>query len=165
MGKPDKTQPKLNFEQAEKTPDQTADNQQQPAQPTTSEQDITSKDIHTMFTTIQSTLAALDGKMDNLTYRVDRMSERLDRHTERIDMAERRISDMEDTNTQVETKQAAMDKQLAALSAKAEDLDARSRRCNVRLMGIAETPNTGPMEKYIEQLLPPNHQQGRGRDR
>lgn len=46
-----------------------------------------------------------------------------------------------------------MDKAIAAITAKTEDLEACSRRNNLRLMGIAESTQTGNMEHYVETLL------------
>lgn len=106
-----------------------------------------------MLTTIQAALSNIDGKIDSLTYRVDKRSERLDKHTERLDMAERRLSEAEDDQVQIDAKQKKMEKQLAGMTAKAEDLEARSCRSNISLMGISETTNMGPMERYVEQLL------------
>lgn len=106
-----------------------------------------------MFHTIQTSLTNIDGKIDSVTYRVDRMSERLDKHTERLDMAERRLSEAEDSQVQMEAKQTKVEKQLVAMVSKTEDLEARSRRSNLRLKRVSETTKTGTMEQYVEKLL------------
>lgn len=153
MGKPNKNQPKLHFEQQRKAVESGAEAPEHSQVKTTAPGSDTTVDFHSMFTTIQSTLSNIDSKIDSLTYRVDRMSERLDKYTECIDMAERSISEAEDTQHQLELKQTKADKTLQSLMAKTEDLEGRSRRCNLRLMGVAETTRTGNMEQYIETLL------------
>lgn len=44
---------------------------------------------------------------------------------------------------------AQMDKILKIIAAKNEDLEARSRRINIRIIGIPESTYTGRMEDYI----------------
>lgn len=46
-----------------------------------------------------------------------------------------------------------MDRLLKIIAEKIEDLEARSWRNNVRILGLAETTNTGRMEDFIEMLL------------
>lgn len=111
MGKPDKNQPKLQFEQTKKTMEQTIEGHAGTQAGATSMNTDTPIDFQAMFNTIQSTLSNIDAKIDALTYQVDRMSERIDKHTERIDMAERRISDLEDTHTQLDTNKPQWTKQ------------------------------------------------------
>lgn len=42
---------------------------------------------------------------------------------------------------------------LKVIAVKNEDLEARSRRNNIRVLGIPESTNTGKMEEYVERLL------------
>lgn len=46
-----------------------------------------------------------------------------------------------------------MKKLLASIKEKAEDLEACSRRNNVRILGLAESTATGNMELFVERLL------------
>ncbi|KAJ1140804.1 hypothetical protein NDU88_007142 [Pleurodeles waltl] len=51
------------------------------------------------------------------------------------------------------TAQKKVDRLLLMLQAKAEDFQARSRRNNVCILGIAELTRVDNMERYVEQLL------------
>ncbi|KAJ1132707.1 hypothetical protein NDU88_011010 [Pleurodeles waltl] len=84
---------------------------------------------------------------------MDRMIERIDKLAERLDQAERRTSELEDEQTMMASRQIKMDKLLRALHAKAEDLEARSWRNNVRIVGVTESTNIDNMERFVEQLL------------
>lgn len=91
--------------------------------------------------------------MDSLAYRMDRMSKRMDKHAERIDMAEHRIFETEDAQNDMGEAQKRMAKLMSSIKDKAEDIEARSRRNNVRILGLAESTPTGTMELFIEKLL------------
>ncbi|KAJ1186183.1 hypothetical protein NDU88_002966 [Pleurodeles waltl] len=84
---------------------------------------------------------------------MDRMSDRLDGHAERLDQVERRVSEADDEHNMLATAQKKVDTLLHTLQAKAEDLEARSRRNNVRIVGIAEPTRIDNMDRYVEQLL------------
>ncbi|KAJ1198523.1 hypothetical protein NDU88_002363 [Pleurodeles waltl] len=95
---------------------------------------------------MQKSLATIDEKIDSLFFRMDKMTERLDKQAERLDLAERCVSDMEDDTTMT-TNQSNMHRM------KVEDLEAWSRRNNLRIMGIAESTSIDNMEKFVKQLL------------
>ena len=46
-----------------------------------------------------------------------------------------------------------MDKVLSLNKAKNEDLEVRPRQTNVRILGVAETTDTGKMETFFEDML------------
>ena len=56
----------------------------------------------------------------------------------RLGAAEQRISDIEDMNTRVEKVIEKHDKKLETLWSRVEDLENRSRRNNVRMVGLKE---------------------------
>lgn len=68
-------------------------------------------------------------------------------------MDERRITESEEAQTDAHRTQKSMEKALLALQDKAEDLEARSRRSNLRITGVPESTVTGNMELFIEKLL------------
>ena len=150
MGKTDKAQSKLQFD-LRKTP-RANDGEElgqgeglaQPSQEMNSE-------LRQMLVTMQQSLTKIDGKIDALTFRMDRMTERLDKHTERLDMVERRVAEKEQVSTAEAQRQ--VEKTLAAVQAKAEDLEARSRRNNLRILGLPESTHVTNMETFIEKLL------------
>ncbi|KAJ1180376.1 hypothetical protein NDU88_005597 [Pleurodeles waltl] len=102
---------------------------------------------------MQKSLTSSEGKIDAFTYRTDRMTERLDKHADHLNGVERRISKIEDVQADGEVERKKMDMQLATLQARAEDFEERSRRNNLRIVGIAEGTRIENMECFMEQLL------------
>ncbi|KAJ1148454.1 hypothetical protein NDU88_001289 [Pleurodeles waltl] len=87
---------------------------------------------------------------------MDRMSERLDKHAERLDHVENRVSTVEDGQKELASSHTKFNKDLRALRLKVDDMEARSRRNNLRIVGIAESTAINNMESYIENLLVQN---------
>ncbi|KAJ1209044.1 hypothetical protein NDU88_004423 [Pleurodeles waltl] len=85
--------------------------------------------------------------------KMDSMMERLDKHVERLDQSKRHISDIEDGQLTMSSSQAKMNKELMGLQAKVDDLEAISRRNNLRIVGVVESTDIDSMEGYIERLL------------
>lgn len=102
---------------------------------------------------LQSSITALGTKIDALSYRMDLMAERLDKHAERLDMSERRLTEVEESQISLDAELKQLGRVLRVLQDKTEDLEARSRRCNLRITGLPETTQTGNMEQFIEKLL------------
>lgn len=153
MGKPDKTQPKLTFTQTRSKSTESGEEDTN-TPPTASNTDTDIKQmLIAMEARLQGGITELGTKMDALTYQMDRMGERLDKHAERLDMAERRLTEAEEAQTTINSDHERIGKVFRALQDKTEDLEARSRRCNIRLMGLPESTQTGAMEKFVESLL------------
>ena len=112
-----------------------------------------SPELRQMLTTMQQSLTKIYGKIDALTFRMDRMTKRLDKHTEHLDMVERRVTEAEEEQVTTAESQRQTKKVLATLRAKTEDLEARSRRNNLRIVGLPETTNISNMERYVKTLL------------
>lgn len=153
MGKPDKNQPKITFPQT-RSQAQHTDPGGAPTPPTSEheQQDIKSL-LLAMEKGIQTSINSLGAKIDALTYRMDRMGERLDKQAERTDMAERRITEVEEAQTAMDANAKQLDNLMRTLRDKTEDLEARSRRSNLRIIGLPESTQTGNMERYVEKLL------------
>ncbi|KAJ1109587.1 hypothetical protein NDU88_006947 [Pleurodeles waltl] len=81
------------------------------------------------------------------------MAEWLEKHAERLDAMERRVSEIEDKQAAASIAQKKMDKLLLTLQAKTEDLEARSRRNNLHIVGIAKMMTIDNMGWDIECLL------------
>lgn len=147
MVKPDKQQQKISFEskKAPKPTEQMADGE-------VSTDLAPSNNMEKILLSIQANLQDINGKLDNLTCRMDGMSDKLEKHGERLETAETRISTVEDESRTTTNKCAGMERMLEVIKAKEEELEAQSRRNNVRITGLPETTNTGRMEVYIEQL-------------
>ena len=72
----------------------------------------------------------------------------------RLGVAEGRISDLEDTNAQTVPKLGECEKKLQVLWSRVEDLENRSRRNNIRIIGLKERlEQPGKMAKYVEKIL------------
>ncbi|KAJ1137577.1 hypothetical protein NDU88_003975 [Pleurodeles waltl] len=81
------------------------------------------------------------------------MTEHLNKHAEHLDQSERRVSEVEDGQTQLATSHVKLNKELNSLRLKVDDLEARSRRNNLRTVGVAESTTIDNMEGFIERLL------------
>lgn len=72
----------------------------------------------------------------------------------RLGEAEQRISDMEEVNTRMENNMEKCDKRLETLWMRVEDLENRSRRNNVRMVGLKEgKEETGKVIQYVERII------------
>ncbi|KAJ1204973.1 hypothetical protein NDU88_000408 [Pleurodeles waltl] len=106
-----------------------------------------------LLLTMQSSLSSIDGKMDTMTTRLDLLTAGLEKHSGRITEAEQRISNGEDVMQKRQEQLSQMDKLLKVIALKNEDLEARSRRNNIGIVGIPESTNTGRMEQFVDRLL------------
>ncbi|KAJ1201946.1 hypothetical protein NDU88_005750 [Pleurodeles waltl] len=102
---------------------------------------------------MQHSLTQIDGKIDSLSYRMDRMTECLEKHAERFDQSERRVSEVEDGQAELATGHARLSTEVSSLQTKVDDLEARSRRNNLRIVGVAESTAIDNIEGFIERLL------------
>ncbi|KAJ1112780.1 hypothetical protein NDU88_001041 [Pleurodeles waltl] len=76
-----------------------------------------------------------------------------DKHAERLDHVENSVSTVEDGQTELASSHTKCNKDVSALRLKVDDMEARSRRNNLRIVGIAESTAINNMESYIENLL------------
>ncbi|KAJ1169121.1 hypothetical protein NDU88_001027 [Pleurodeles waltl] len=111
------------------------------------------QDLRYILTAMQQSLTQIDGKIDSLSYCVDRMSERLNKQTERLDQVEIRVSAAEDGQTALASRQLKVNTELDTLKHKMDDLESRSCRSNLRIVGLAESTSIANMENFIESLL------------
>ncbi|KAJ1189519.1 hypothetical protein NDU88_006264 [Pleurodeles waltl] len=98
MGKSDKAQAKLHFEQR-KTNSPAGDGTENESEKTPEVPTPEDQDLRHILASMQHSLTQIDGKIDSLSYRMDRMSERLDKQVENLDQTERRVSTVEDGQT------------------------------------------------------------------
>lgn len=151
MGKTDKGQPKISFEnKTTRSRDPSTEDASGKRGPPNEDQQQDLKSILTaMEKNLQGGITALGTKMDALSYRIDRMAKRLDKQAERIDMSKHRISEIEEAHTTLDSEHKQLGRVLQVIQDKTEDLEARSRRCNLRLIGLPESIQTGKMEQFI----------------
>ncbi|KAJ1163386.1 hypothetical protein NDU88_003844 [Pleurodeles waltl] len=88
-----------------------------------------------------------------MTTRLDLLTAGLEKQSGRITEAEQLISNVEDVMQKRQEQLSQMDKLLKVIALKNEDLEARSRRNNIRIVGIPELTNTGQMKQFVERLL------------
>lgn len=74
--------------------------------------------------------------------------------TKRMTEAEERISGTEDNIVQLKTRNDTLEKQVKSLSDKVVDLENRSRRNNLRLVGLPEKEEGSDACAFLEKFLP-----------
>uniref|UniRef100_A0AAY4D8Z2 Uncharacterized protein n=1 Tax=Denticeps clupeoides TaxID=299321 RepID=A0AAY4D8Z2_9TELE len=74
--------------------------------------------------------------------------------TKRITEAESRVSHTEDEVVELHNKIAALEKAVQSLSEKAEDAENRSRRDNIRIVGLKEGAEGGRPVEFFQTFLP-----------
>ncbi|KAJ1161306.1 hypothetical protein NDU88_001793 [Pleurodeles waltl] len=113
MGKTDKSQAKLQFDRRKSSGPPGAGAEFEPEK----EPDVPSgeeQDLRQILVAMQHSLTQIDGKIDSLSNHMDRMTELLNKHAERLDQSGRRVSEV-------------------------DDLEAGSRRNNLRIVRVAES--------------------------
>ncbi|KAJ1138672.1 hypothetical protein NDU88_005053 [Pleurodeles waltl] len=88
MGKPDKKQPKLQFELQNAHEDGVVAHN---ACPDSTGPEM-GREVCQILTIMQLSLTKINGKIDVLSYRMDRMSEHIDEHAEHLDMVGRCVA-------------------------------------------------------------------------
>lgn len=74
--------------------------------------------------------------------------------TNQIGEAEQRISDVEDAHMGQQSRIQMLEKSLITMTEKLEDLENRSRRNNLRIVGLPESIKTAEIYKICTQDLP-----------
>ncbi|KAI4876133.1 hypothetical protein NFI96_006951 [Prochilodus magdalenae] len=98
--------------------------------------------------------ALLDAKFDHFQSALDSITARLENNTTRITEAEGRLSETEDKVLNLENKVALLETAVKTLVERAEDLENRSRRDNIRIMGLKEGAEGGQPLRFFQTWLP-----------
>ncbi|KAJ1143555.1 hypothetical protein NDU88_009863 [Pleurodeles waltl] len=149
MGKADKRQAKLSFSGGEK---RGATSEPRPGDADT-EEGPSEMSVRAMFMELKTSLAGIDAKLDHVTERLDRIRARVDDHDARFETLETRTSDIEDARSGDREQIAQMERLMEVIRNKNEDLEARSRRNNIRIVGLPETTDMSRMEDFVENML------------
>ncbi|KAJ1164964.1 hypothetical protein NDU88_005394 [Pleurodeles waltl] len=73
---------------------------------------------------------------------------------DRVSQVEQRVSDLEDTNNQVETTTSRVQSELEDLQNKMDKMEKRSRRSNLRFVGVPEEMEAGSsVTKVVSELI------------
>lgn len=103
-------------------------------------QDTILETINTRFDLVDEKLGSLQSSHNTLVTRIDVMDETVSDHETRLMSAENAISELRKEN--------------ASLKAKANDLEGRSRRNNVKFIGIPEGEEKGRPTEFVSALIP-----------
>lgn len=152
MGKPDARQPRLVFDKKTPKPAEGDQATQDNAEEHTASQ-ASDDDIKAMFRDLKTSLHGIDTKIDTLVDRMDKMTQRMETQEGRLDGLETRVSEVEDGQSTMTSQMLKMDEVLNIIKQKNEDLEARSRRNNVRITGILKTTDIPNMEQYVEHMM------------
>mgnify|MGYP002804780262 CR=1 FL=1 len=109
--------------------------------------------LESIMAELKTGFRAIDARFDTIMTPLDRMGERLDKQDTRIQNAEGRVSTLEDTSAAVVKRLECLETRHKMVAIKNEDLEARGRRNNIRVVEIAESTATGRMDLFIERLL------------
>lgn len=105
-------------------------------------------------TVTQQIGALMERKFEELHSTLDRLSRRVEDNTKRITETENRISDGEDRTASLQNKLAELEKKVKILTDRAEDSENRSRRDNIRIMGLKEGTEGNQAVRFFETWLP-----------
>uniref|UniRef100_H3ALZ0 L1 transposable element RRM domain-containing protein n=1 Tax=Latimeria chalumnae TaxID=7897 RepID=H3ALZ0_LATCH len=89
---------------------------------------------------IKSSIAAMDKKLET--------------YAKRLDEVEHRVGNMEDSVLSLETTVQQLQEVVIKLQGKTDDLENRSRRCNLHLVGLPEGEEGKDTVSFLESWLP-----------
>uniref|UniRef100_A0A673AR91 L1 transposable element RRM domain-containing protein n=1 Tax=Sphaeramia orbicularis TaxID=375764 RepID=A0A673AR91_9TELE len=98
--------------------------------------------------------ALMEQKFTELHSTLDKLSSRIEDNTKRITETENRISDGEDHITTLENKLNDLEQRVKILTDRAEDSENRSRRDNIRIIGLKEGAEGNQAVKFFGNWLP-----------
>lgn len=96
----------------------------------------------------------LDVKVDTVLAAIREQTSRIQALATRVGDAETRISGVEDTAGVLQAKVAQLEKQVTDMADHMDDLENRSRRCNLRLVGLPEGTEGNDVVAFMETWLP-----------
>lgn len=103
---------------------------------------------------ISSTASAHSDQLRGLQDTVEKMRTTVEATTNRVTELESAVSGHSDAISTLEAEMLAVKGEMSTLKERCEDLEARSRRCNVRIMGVKEGREVGErMSNFVARLL------------
>ena len=144
---------KDNFFEGSKRRTAASNKSQEPANVSTAD-DSQSTDVMAEIRKISATLQVVATDVVAIKETTKELKDAMEKVQVRLGAAEQRISDIEDMNTRVEKVIEKHDKKLETLWSRVEDLENRSRRNNVRMVGLKENKEQrGGVQQYVERIL------------
>lgn len=103
---------------------------------------------------ILSLKSGLYKKIDGVQATIADVKKQIQDCTGRIEHAEQRISDAEDDVNKLTSKVSTLESTVKSLADKVDDLECRSRRNNVRLVGLPEKTEGQDATEFLEKWIP-----------
>ncbi|KAJ1093030.1 hypothetical protein NDU88_006139 [Pleurodeles waltl] len=151
MGKTDPRQHRLTFDKTWPTgTHDTSSDMEEPAN-----QDHTaasSQDMGPIMVELKAGFHTMEERLNTIAGRIDKLGECLDHQRVRLDVAEERISGLEDGAVTIQKRVEMMEHTLKQAAMTFEDLEARSRRNNIRIAIVPKTINMGRPDTFVEHL-------------
>lgn len=103
---------------------------------------------------IASTASAHSVQLRGLQDTVEKMNATVEATAGRVTELESAVSGHSDAISTLEAEMLAVKREMSTLKERCEDLEARSRRCNVRIMGVKEGRENGErLSDFVARLL------------
>lgn len=96
----------------------------------------------------------IDSKISTVLEAIKEQTSQLQAVATRVGEAEKRIADVEATATSSEAKLTRLEKQVNDMREHIDDLENRGRRCNIRIVGVAEGLEGSDSVKFFEKWIP-----------
>lgn len=103
--------------------------------------------IHKMKSAVDDRFDELNGSLSNLQSALTAVSERVSTTEDAVESHEKRLDELE-------RRHESLASQCMLQQAKLDDLEARSRRQNIRIIGIKEKVENGKPAEFVTKLLP-----------
>lgn len=153
MGKPDTRQPTLSFPSKRNTRQTESESEDTAGGASNTQQEDQGKDMRTILREVRSGFQTINTKLDTLSAQMESVKTQVATYEHCLDVLKNRESDCHDFQVETKKQLTQMDKLLLAISAKNEDLEARSRRNNIRITGVPESTAIDKMETFATVLL------------
>uniref|UniRef100_H2ZZZ3 L1 transposable element RRM domain-containing protein n=1 Tax=Latimeria chalumnae TaxID=7897 RepID=H2ZZZ3_LATCH len=114
----------------------------------------TTNSMETMLRDIKQSNSHIEEKLIEITMTISNMDKKMEAFTKRIDEVERRVGDVEDSIQNVDSSIQNLQTKIVWLQEKADDLENRSRRSNLQLVGLPEGEEGKDSVAFLEDWLP-----------
>lgn len=111
-------------------------------------------DTTTVLTAIQDMSNKMDNRFNSLETSLKASQATLLEHANRIAAMENMSSDIDDRLLKLEQRTGALEAANKALQEKVIDLESRSRRQNIKIIGLPENMENGRPADFVSQLFP-----------
>uniref|UniRef100_H2ZZE1 L1 transposable element RRM domain-containing protein n=1 Tax=Latimeria chalumnae TaxID=7897 RepID=H2ZZE1_LATCH len=103
---------------------------------------------------IHQTNSHIEEKINKINSSISSMDKKMEVFTKRLDEAEHRLGNTEDSVHGMETSVQQLQETVVKLQEKTDDLENRSRRCNLRLVGLPEGEEGKDPVSFLETWFP-----------